>query len=343
MPPLPEYKIDAFVQRKVAPGSEARQLVSAAKIRAGSASEKSSAAGDAAAVRRLEAFLDAFTALKPGDIASPQQWHAFVSGHAACGDAWEKSLHFDALLSDIFGFSDATAAALRASEVAKRDKASGEVTTVSLEHAALRWVSKALGGFGPAGCFTDLVNLVFAMMNRPPCGDLVSMPSRIASATAAPLIPSETEILLVPAAFQQRLAAGRSDWLHGSGGALRVKSQPLWVPTHLVMDCESDDTLCWALLTHMHACLKESNDDSDGGVRDGLQVIAQLPSSEPALDGLAEKLSALPATTVFRDPDASNAAAIMANFRITSPPPSAPRSTRRRGKSGGARPGSSPR
>ena len=102
MPPLPEYKIDAFVQRKVAPGSEARQLVSAAKIRAGSTSENSSAAGDAAAVRRLEAFLDTFAALKPGDIASPQQWHAFVSGHAACGTPGEKSLHADALLSDIF-------------------------------------------------------------------------------------------------------------------------------------------------------------------------------------------------------------------------------------------------
>ena len=228
----------------------------------------SSIVGEKIAARGVSAALSRFGA----------NWPCFW-GEQAAGPK-ERVIH------DIFGFSDATAAALRASEVAKRDKASGEVTTVSLEHAALRWVSKALGGFGPAGCFTDLVNLVFAMMNRPPCGDLVSMPSRIASATAAPLIPSETEILLVLAAFQQRLAAGRSDWLHGSGGALRVKSQPLWVPTHLVMDCESDDTLCWALLTHMHACLKESNDDSDGGVRDGLQVIAQLPSSEPALDGL---------------------------------------------------------
>merc|ERR1712136_713713 len=49
----------------------------------------------------------------------------------------------------------------------------GKVETSILEQFSLRWLGKALTGFKPKGCLTDLVNLIFAMENIEPNKDML--------------------------------------------------------------------------------------------------------------------------------------------------------------------------
>ena len=153
--PLPEYRLDTFVQRKVA--SSCRYLVAAAKRRADFGTDLM----NQRATARLEGFIDAFVALAPGDMKTPGEWNAFVCSHAVCGQDWPKCLHFEELLPDVFGFEVSTAAELRKDPIAIKDPISGQFKTETLEHFSLRWICKALTAFGPSGCFTDVVNLIF--------------------------------------------------------------------------------------------------------------------------------------------------------------------------------------
>ena len=45
-------------------------------------------------------------------------------------------------------------------------------------------------------------------------------------------------------------------------------------------------------------------------------MLVQLPDPEPNLNAVAEFFKGIPGVTVFRNPDACNASAILSNFRI---------------------------
>lgn len=180
-------------------------------------------AANMAAVDRLESFCKEFETLKDDRIQGPDQFQQFVERHVPPG--WEDKLHFDHVLTGNFGFEQSVSDKLRKMTimVADTDKDAPAHSTyeVTLEHHALRWLTKAFRGYGPVGCLTDVVNLVYAMFGL-----------------AQPAVASEQAAIVAVEKLQDRLQ--RRDFTG------------LWIPTHLVHDAESDDALSWLLLEHIH-------------------------------------------------------------------------------------------
>jgi len=224
------------------------------------------------AVDRLDAFIKDFKNLRPSEISSMDDWEKFLRVHASEG--WKSMLHYNHILLN-FVFYPHMASKLQHQKIqVKDDNGSSKMETLELH--SFRWLSKAFNGYSPQGCLTDCLNLVFAMLGR--------TPDNLA----------ELEIARVVNEFKCKLDAGD---LSG-----------LWLPTHLVMDCESDDSLCWLLLEHMNKKFPSSMDS-------GLQVLAQLPHDD-VLDGVAADLEANANCTVFRDPDSRNLKAIIRNYGL---------------------------
>jgi len=95
----------------------------------------------------------------------------------------------------------------------------------------------------------------------------------------------------------------------------------LWVPTHLVHDAESDDSLSWLLLERMHRIIEEEQ-----GKSSKLKVLIQLPSDpgkdkktgQPIIDEVATFLSKEQAkrcdVQIFRDESSSNGKAVASTW-----------------------------
>jgi len=122
-------------------------------------------------------------------------------------------MHFDHVL-DNFGFEKEASDLIRKTQFEKED---GE--KVTFEQHALRWLSKALGAYGPEGALTDVVNLAFAMTEQEFDG------------------LSDIEIADRIRALREKI---ESKNLSG-----------LWIPSHLFMDAETDDCLVWILLHYV--------------------------------------------------------------------------------------------
>jgi hypothetical protein len=205
--PIPRYALDSFVQKKM---PKVMDLVRRAReMNLDSASQN--------AVARVEHFVKEFEVLKVENLTGSADWKQFIDKHVNAG--WEDHLHFDSLLTMIFGFDEGIALQLRQHQITVTEK--DKETSVSLEHHALRWLSKAFKGYGPVGCLTDVVNLVYAIMNLQP-----------------PLEANEQAVISVVANFQDHLR--------------RKDLAGLWIPTHMVHDAESDDALSWLLLEHLN-------------------------------------------------------------------------------------------
>ena len=167
------------------------------------------------ATDKLEKFIDELEQLQPEQVRGRADWAAFVT---RCGveAGWEGRLHFDHLLSN-FGYDAKTARALQHARVEVTDQ-KGKTETVQLETHALRWLGKALACYQPDGCMADVVNLVFAMVHEAP-------PTEYDEATTVATLQE----------FAKRLAEGS---VHG------LK----WIPTHLHIDGELDDSMSWMVL-----------------------------------------------------------------------------------------------
>lgn len=220
---------------------------------------------DKAATVKLENFVKAFKALDQSTLKNFQDWENFVTQHVNPG--WEGRLHFDHLLGN-FGFDRQTADKLRKMELEDKD---GKM--VSYEQHAFRWLGKSLSAFGPTGCMTDVVNMIYAMMQATPTA------SR-----------EEGDIKKQISDFKEKLR--------------NCDFSGLWLPSHYVMDAETDDIFCWVLLDYIHSCR---------GSR--FKMLVQLPTDK-LFDGVAEKFGALELCTVFRDPEAKNSEAIKHAFGI---------------------------
>lgn len=208
--PIPRYSLDTFVQKKMA---KVMDLVDAASNRVDCASGQNQLA-----VQRLRAFVEEFRELKSGvTIKSPEDFCRFVEQHVPPG--WEDRLHFDHLLSSNFGFEEQTAAELRDMTIKFEDK--GEIKEEKAENYSLRWLGKAFKGYGPVGCLTDVVNLIYAMTSPYP-----------------PEVAEEKIVTSVVEQFKLRLDS--KDF------------QSLWIPSHIVHDAEVDDSLVWLLLEYVH-------------------------------------------------------------------------------------------
>lgn len=260
--PVPPYALDSFVQKKM---PKVYELIAEARKPETGLDEK-----NLAAVTKLENFCKEFETLnKEGStkIGGPVQWEEFVGRHVAPG--WQDKLHFETVLPENFGFDKSVSEKLRLTTIKVMEK--DKETEVTFEHHALRWLTKAFKGYGPVGCLTDLVNLVYAMLQ-------MSQPAEASEQAAI-------DAVLI---FQEHLAKKEFD--------------KLWIPTHLVHDGESDDSLTWLMLEHIHRLMETPQP---------LQVLIQLPAEEK-LDKIAEYLRDHPAkdVQVFRDKDSSNGKAV---------------------------------
>mmetsp|Transcript_62024 Transcript_62024/g.164981 ORF Transcript_62024/g.164981 Transcript_62024/m.164981 type:complete len:440 (+) Transcript_62024:112-1431(+) len=201
---IPSYVLNRVVQSKM---PKVVDLVNAAR------SIDDIAQRNGAAIDKLESFVKGLLDLKPADVPDHGAWTAFVNRYA--GDGWAHKLHFDHLL-DNFGFDKEASDVLRKIETKNSD---GE--TVTLEHHAFRWLSKAFAAYGVEGCMTDVVNLIFAMMG---------------------IIPKDLD----EGKIAEYIDSFRDD-------KLRKKDfSELWVPNYFVMDAEVDDSLTMVILSYVH-------------------------------------------------------------------------------------------
>lgn len=255
--PIPKYAMDTFVQKKM---PKVLDLVAEARK-----PELEFDDADLKAVDKLESFAKAFGKLDGKAMSGPEEFQTFVEQHVAPG--WEDHLHFDSVLIKNFGFSESVSEKLRNSKIKVIEK--DVESEVSLEHHALRWLTKAFKGYGPVGCLTDVVNLVYAMLNIP-----------------QPDKASEEAAMDAVSKFQEKMDQRQFD--------------DLWIPTHLAHDAESDDSLSWLLLEHLHKLR---------GTR--LEVLIQLPAEEK-LNDVCDLLKNYKDkfVQVFRDQDSSNGKAV---------------------------------
>jgi len=207
--PIPKYAMDTFVQKKMV---KVLELVAEARK-----PEMGLDESDLAAVTNIEKFSVAFSKLDGKKISGPAEFKTFVEQFVEPG--WEDHLHFDTVLVKNFGISQPVSEKLRKTTIKVVEK--DVESEVSLEHHALRWLTKAFKGYGPVGCLTDLVNLVYALLNMQQPGEA-----------------SEEAAMAAVSRFQEILDAR--------------KFSELWLPTHLAHDAESDDALTWLLLEYLH-------------------------------------------------------------------------------------------
>ncbi len=238
------------------------------------------------ATDRLAKFVDELEQLQPEQVPGRDDWAAFVT---RCGveAGWEGRLHFDHLLSN-FGYDAKTARALQHARVEVTDQ-KGKTETVQLETHALRWLGKALACYQPDGCMADVVNLVFAMVHEAP-------PTEYDEATTVATLQQ----------FGSCLASGNFEGLK-------------WIPTHLHIDGELDDSMCWMVMRRIHDVLGEGN----------LHILLQLPpTDEHKFDGvahaIAENRATLRRVRVFRDPDSRNAKAVEKGLVLETAAPAPP-------------------
>lgn len=260
---IPEYKIDSFLKGKM---RDVRAMLLAARELPGFRG-KNEAAAD-----KLEAFADAFENIKDDKFKAHVDWTEFMAKHVS--GKWESKLSFDDVLSN-FGFEDKFAKALREKATEVKDEKQGTTQTVTWQHQGLRWVSKAMTGFKPAGCLTDVVNLVFAMEGYSQA-DVKWVEKDVEKGL------TEAQIKDVIRTFRQRQESG-----------YKKPDSKLWVPTHMMVDCESDDMLAW--------CLVESIKKP--------KVLVQLPIESKA-DNIEKFLCKSSDCKVFRDPGSRNMKAL---------------------------------
>jgi len=199
---IPRYSLDEMVQEKMPKVRDMIKYCDETPEIAGS---------NAAAIRKLEKFVEEFEAISGPSINGLSDWEAFVGRHAEPG--WQAKLHFDHLLTN-FGFTEVASNTLRKEGITNAD---GEV--VNFENHAFRWLSKALSGYKPPCALTDVVNFVFASTQDSYDGlDDVQIAEKI----------------------QQFLAKVRE----GS-------TANLWIPTYFFMDAELDDGLVWVLAEYL--------------------------------------------------------------------------------------------
>lgn len=211
-------------------------------------------------LENLEKFVDAFTHVKAEDFNNFEDWKKFVERFVKPG--WEDKLSFDDILSN-FGFPDEEARELQFLKL--------QNDTEIAQDFAFRWISKALVGYKPVGCLSDVVNTAFAMEGKCPKG------------------LSEEKIAETVWNFASKL---KNDNLSS-----------LWIPTHIVVDCESDDTMVWLMMEYIHR--KRSTQ---------LHVLAQLPDDKDC-DDVATHLSLIKNVNVFRDADSGNKKNVLKNLR----------------------------
>lgn len=251
---IPEYGINKVVQQKM----DKALVVYTRSAQLGAPQE---------ALTRLLGFIEAVRTLQPSGVSTREEWKRVV-GQYVVREGWEDRLRFDELLSN-FGIPDDIARTLQSEEYVT------ESESQPLTRYSFRWLCKAFECFGIAGTVCDVVNLIFAMMKRPP-----GRQER----------PALEEIVCVLKEFKVRLE--------------RADFADMWVPTHHLHDGEIDDTMAWLLLEFVHSLQVPKSK---------LGVLMQLPVHRE-FDAIKERImvheEVKERIQFFRDRDSKNMMAV---------------------------------
>lgn len=260
---IPEYRIDTFLQGKT---RYIKEMASVAK----------GMGGNTDAVKKLSEFADAFSKLDPKTITNVSDWRKFVTPYVVEANkaVWPNKLAFRDVLGN-FGFDQAFADKLRSTKKKVKDDKTGVESDSTWENEGCRWVAKSLGAYKPVGCLVDVVNLIFAMLEK--------RPEDVEKMKMAP--DAEVQIKRVIAEFVGRLK--NKDF------------KKLWVPNYTLLDCEVDDMLAWCLLKYIHSTMKTK-----------YCVLVQLPADEFAEKMKPELRKKEPGLKHFTDPGSRNLKAI---------------------------------
>mmetsp|Transcript_23950 Transcript_23950/g.43978 ORF Transcript_23950/g.43978 Transcript_23950/m.43978 type:complete len:376 (+) Transcript_23950:70-1197(+) len=204
-------------------------------------------------------------------------WRKMIACHV--GEGWEDHLHFDKVLQ-LFGMDEESSKKLRETPAPNGS---------TLEQFSVRWLAKAFTAYGPNGCLTDVLNLIFVMMDM-----------QIKA-------PRELDIEKAVLDFKGFLSCGDIS-----------KLMELWLPTTIVMDCEMDDTLALVILLYLHKKLNQGAGDAS----QKLEVHAQLPEGD-VVDCVEKHLQLVQTRCndvtvhIFRDEESRNRHEVLRNFPET--------------------------
>ena len=242
------------------------------------------------AVERVERFVRDYESIgKEGGLPPIKDWNewmAFVNERVVEGGAngeWINNLDFGRAMEHVFGFDQKIAAKLFEEKHYEVDR-SGETEIKSYQEFAGRWLIKALTGFGAAGSFCDIVNLVVAMQTSydPKWADMLASGAGSKENTTVSYI--------------QEMAAMVAEAKNGRPGRLAAQ----WIPTHIELDLETDDTMAWLLLARVRQLL-------------GMEpphVLAQVPN-QARMTPLIGWLKGGAKAQVFLDDDSRNGDVIL--------------------------------
>lgn len=221
----------------------------------------------------LKSFVDMFESRKPTDELKDGEWNALLE---KCGIAsgWESKLHVDHVLQ-LFGISDEQSKLILSTTADKYG--------TTFKDYAVTWISKALCGYKPKGCLTDVANLIVAMMTG---SDQKKAPPT-----------THDDVIALLTKFKALLEDDD------------VGPKTLWIPDVMLMDLETDDIACVALVIGVLRRLEKKY----SGFPQGLDVHVQLPVKiQLSICAFVDYMG----WQVVRDPDTRNAEAVCALFGV---------------------------
>lgn len=231
-------------------------------------------------VERICLFLDQAVKFVNED-PTVTEWFNLTDTHFPIG--WREKTHYDTVLQ-LFGVSDSVAR-----NVARN---------VNMTHSSVRWIVQAMNCLtlvnpnSNVGCFTDVVNGIFAMMDEFSVRD------------GDPAVYISSRIDYFTSSLQNE------DFLNS-----------LWIPKYHYHDAENDDMLLNMLFKYVR--VRNTSDPVSLNTEtcsfdrlEPLKTFVQLPTNTETFsyDALERYFTSFEHTSVFRDPDSANHEALLTNW-----------------------------
>lgn len=111
-------------------------------------------------IDKLEKFGEEFKNLKETEIKSWNDWNDFILKSIRFNPYydWKDKLNLEVVLT-LFGFDEATCKVINDIEIENS-------VGVKVGNEYVRWISKMLSGYNIKGCLTDVINFIFAILEK---------------------------------------------------------------------------------------------------------------------------------------------------------------------------------
>lgn len=245
------------------------------------------------ALTRMLKLSQEFDQMDIHSIKTLEQWRAFIDPKV--NEGYIDNLDYTHFLHKVFDLDQELADELTWDWTVEKDETkeppvetrTGEIS----ETMPVKWLNKIISnGFGYEGCLTDVVNLVHAILSKDD-EDAKKRKQKPKSEVTHDHVghvgdenKEDDDIKFSKEALKQKIKEKVEETQKEADPVapmvelkeIMQSSNPnlkdLWIPTHLVMDGEMDDVLCWALLETLHRMQKKDED---------LKILVHLPEKDP--------------------------------------------------------------